>query len=104
NREVRLHLDERAQPLAQDRVVLNQDYACRSVRHVLPPAPPCCGVSPCVLVGIIREFYFSLRRSCRESQCGSTWVDGAWFTLIRRRSEEHTSELQSLRHIVCRLL
>src|SRR5438045_8021758 len=25
-------------------------------------------------------------------------------TLLRRRSEEHTSELQSLRHLVCRLL
>src|SRR5258705_9992347 len=26
------------------------------------------------------------------------------FGLIKRRSEEHTSELQSLRHLVCRLL
>src|SRR5262245_62941792 len=26
------------------------------------------------------------------------------FSLFRQRSEEHTSELQSLRHLVCRLL
>src|SRR5437899_8068614 len=26
------------------------------------------------------------------------------YSIIRRRSEEHTSELQSLRHLVCRLL
>src|SRR5215831_20257915 len=36
------------------------------------------------------------------------WVDGQNITVERRtaggRSEEHTSELQSLRHLVCRLL
>src|SRR5262245_58162863 len=30
------------------------------------------------------------------------WVDGPPYSL--QRSEEHTSELQSLRHLVCRLL
>src|SRR5947199_6686581 len=30
--------------------------------------------------------------------------DGSGYTVLRRRSEEHTSELQSLRHLVCRLL
>src|SRR5438045_7519129 len=29
---------------------------------------------------------------------------GEWAEQIHRRSEEHTSELQSLRHLVCRLL
>src|SRR5437899_9459418 len=29
---------------------------------------------------------------------------GDWCRAPRRRSEEHTSELQSLRHLVCRLL
>src|SRR5262245_64210160 len=33
---------------------------------------------------------------CRRS--GSSWVS------VSLRSEEHTSELQSLRHLVCRLL
>src|SRR5947199_8079639 len=35
-------------------------------------------------------------RSCRRCHPRSGWH--------RRRSEEHTSELQSLRHLVCRLL
>src|SRR5205814_5785483 len=39
----------------------------------------------------------------------SVAVEPEWFTLTERspccaRSEEHTSELQSLRHLVCRLL
>src|SRR5205814_8331442 len=29
---------------------------------------------------------------------------GAWLRRLSKRSEEHTSELQSLRHLVCRLL
>src|ERR1039458_6411922 len=49
---------------------------------------------------------------CRETS-GSTVVSHRWqrargmtwlFSPRRRRSEEHTSELQSLRHLVCRLL
>src|ERR1035441_9360347 len=34
---------------------------------------------------------------------GSLPISG-WWTPSNRRSEEHTSELQSLRHLVCRLL
>src|SRR5690349_24103708 len=34
----------------------------------------------------------------------SGWVRGAIPELINNRSEEHTSELQSRRHLVCRLL
>src|SRR5436853_5571109 len=37
---------------------------------------------------------------CRIDLCGSTSAVG----LRPSRSEEHTSELQSLRHLVCRLL
>src|SRR5215212_11064873 len=32
------------------------------------------------------------------------WTPEDALRLVRRRSEEHTSELQSLRHLVCRLL
>src|SRR5947199_5754255 len=32
------------------------------------------------------------------------WRTPRRFSATRRRSEEHTSELQSLRHLVCRLL
>src|ERR1035441_6444278 len=46
-----------------------------------PPAS-----SPCAL-------HRSRRRPCSR-----------WFRMDRFRSEEHTSELQSLRHLVCRLL
>src|SRR5258705_4896467 len=48
------------------------------------------------------------RRACRclyASQRPSTSTNSCWFGgFIRQRSEEHTSELQSLRHLVCRLL
>src|SRR5436853_7792250 len=32
------------------------------------------------------------------------WMRGSWQLSCKCRSEEHTSELQSLRHLVCRLL
>src|SRR5437899_11863458 len=34
----------------------------------------------------------------------TTWSGSAWTRSPSTRSEEHTSELQSLRHLVCRLL
>src|SRR3712207_7092278 len=52
----------------------------------------------------------------RTSVCGQvaerygfrTQVDGAWYRCcggqVRKRSEEHTSELQSRQYLVCRLL
>src|SRR5437899_3552694 len=40
--------------------------------------------------------------SCRVSSSCTTETRGRW--VARPRSEEHTSELQSLRHLVCRLL
>src|SRR3712207_3674274 len=46
--------------------------------------------------------------SLRVTTCTSwRWGDPsgmAWAALIRRRSEEHTSELQSRQYLVCRLL
>src|SRR5205814_10447582 len=45
------------------------------------------------------------RRRSRSSPAGSRRPrSGAPFRSCGRRSEEHTSELQSLRHLVCRLL
>src|SRR5258705_8996654 len=41
--------------------------------------------------------------SCLGSRPGAR-AASAWSGTARRRSEEHTSELQSLRHLVCRLL
>src|SRR4029077_1649816 len=50
--------------------------------------------------------YTTLFRSCREtsspaSRRGPSWYRSRWRT---RRSEEHTSELQSHLNLVCRLL
>src|SRR5258705_9354553 len=39
-----------------------------------------------------------------ERRSGEGGIDVARDDRDRRRSEEHTSELQSLRHLVCRLL
>src|SRR5438045_7922852 len=43
-------------------------------------------------------------RSCRGGGYETLYRFWRMFCLPRDRSEEHTSELQSLRHIVCRLL
>src|SRR5258708_13057934 len=50
--------------------------------------------------------YTTLFRSCLQpihSSCSRDEKDG-WFALLPERSEEHTSELQSPDHLVCRLL
>src|ERR1039458_6282002 len=50
--------------------------------------------------------YTTLFRSCRHAP-GIRLLEGprpGWCSLGTSRSEEHTSELQSLRHLVCRLL
>src|SRR5262245_64625069 len=43
------------------------------------------------------------RQSCAQGPA-ATAGPGARRATVRARSEEHTSELQSLRHLVCRLL
>src|ERR1035438_10830500 len=48
-------------------------------------------------------------RGARHAKGRRRPKDASWMTLYREtrtlgRSEEHTSELQSLRHLVCRLL
>src|SRR5215831_14123685 len=49
--------------------------------------------------------YTTLFRSARCARAGRrARVARSWATRGRSRSEEHTSELQSLRHLVCRLL
>src|SRR5437899_5962842 len=44
------------------------------------------------------------RRSNSRRACGCRSPQRPWPRVPRSRSEEHTSELQSLRHLVCRLL
>src|SRR5215472_17910173 len=48
--------------------------------------------------------YTTLFRSCPAGVGGGERPAGTRGPLQPRRSEEHTSELQSLRHLVCRLL
>src|SRR5438045_7718762 len=54
---------------------------------------PCAPAAPCI---------GSSARRCRWRR--SRWSDTRTPANPRCRSEEHTSELQSLRHLVCRLL
>src|SRR5258705_9966167 len=58
-----------------------------------------------------RAGYASTRSVARGSRvlAAATSCDDGWFSRLApssscKRSEEHTSELQSLRHLVCRLL
>src|SRR5438045_4460332 len=46
----------------------------------------------------------STRATCDAAIPAKAKIDRADFGLEQWRSEEHTSELQSLRHLVCRLL
>src|SRR2546429_7298971 len=45
-----------------------------------------------------------IHRAHREARESDVFVDGQVHTIPGRRSEEHTSELQSRLHLVCRLL
>src|SRR5262245_12599753 len=51
-----------------------------------------------------RETNYNLEWNGHEATALKNGVDAKVIDVIRKRSEEHTSELQSLRHIVCRLL
>src|ERR1035441_9728590 len=55
--------------------------------------------------GILRSRGSHMRRREGRAVLSATtgWLVRLWKRLIQR-SEEHTSELQSLRHLVCRLL
>src|SRR6266436_8113155 len=46
----------------------------------------------------------SIRRSLHFSVDGLTWIPSGYLLTYGGRSEEHTSELQSRLHLVCRLL
>src|SRR5258705_7215322 len=58
-------------------------------------------------IGGVRNdrIFASSRRPCDLSSCSKRTASlGSEMTENEFRSEEHTSELQSLRHLVCRLL
>src|SRR5437899_7068792 len=51
---------------------------------------------------LFRSRWSSSRKRLRAVEVSRGW--SGCRSRLRRRSEEHTSELQSLRHLVCRLL
>src|SRR2546425_8790934 len=67
---------------------------------------PCTGAirSEADTVPKIIEEMISFRRSERENRVIDHDEEGSMETKKRERSEEHTSELQSLAYLVCRLL
>src|SRR2546430_17508132 len=59
-----------------------------------------------VELSVVRAAYeLGMRRAARESECGEQFtVQARQHLVLARRSEEHTSELQSQSNLVCRLL
>src|ERR1039458_5064290 len=57
------------------------------------------GTGPALLFNNIKEYNAATNRCRRIFGCGLSS-----YRRVAMRSEEHTSELQSLRHLVCRLL
>src|SRR5205814_9704634 len=69
------------------------------------------GLAGCRFMAVGRAPRFrkelSMNRKMPPLQMNKLCILGSWSQCMRkneRRSEEHTSELQSLRHLVCRLL
>src|ERR1039458_6597974 len=60
---------------------------------------------PVVRLGPVSSPSMTIYRAPQDKNTGATVVvfPGGGYTILAR-SEEHTSELQSLRHLVCRLL
>src|SRR5262245_64469689 len=65
------------------------------------PAPT---VAPSPIVSPHKIVAFDPMDARRQMRVGSTFQSSGPCSLPSIRSEEHTSELQSLRHLVCRLL
>src|SRR5262245_63845281 len=85
---------------------------CSSDLSPRRPHPSCC-TSGWICHGIGLMFVCWRRagrpwlrwRSHRPARSCGGWLHGScWRARCAGRSEEHTSELQSLRHVVCRLL
>src|SRR5258708_30703392 len=78
----------------------SQDAGHRARRGLNLPVVPRSGRLPCIVV--------QPRQSRSIHDSGATFSVGAWRQRVNppraKRSEEHTSELQSPDHLVCRLL
>src|SRR5258705_4289735 len=67
-----------------------------------PPPPP--NRPPVVNAGSDQAVLLGVSYTLPDASFSDPDNDGPWLYTIQWRSEEHTSELQSLRHLVCRLL
>src|SRR5437899_10040573 len=77
------------------------EIACREKRSLDQPLPNGPHGSRCTLASC-HSFILPVVHSAACLMFGELVSRGPWTSV--RRSEEHTSELQSLRHLVCRLL
>src|ERR1035441_2574139 len=94
----------RSEPIARcqfSRKVLQESVSRSKTATGLKPAScrPNASPPPPANSSIVSIRYLFIRlRKANQARCGPWWPRG------QGRSEEHTSELQSLRHLVCRLL
>src|ERR1035441_9485267 len=83
---------------------------CRAPTYItVPPTIPISEVAERLISEIAVSDFSTLSSSrCTPAENTPASSSSAWYPFTtprtKRRSEEHTSELQSLRHLVCRLL
>src|ERR1035441_2444277 len=107
----RYQADRRHAPYKESRICFSCSIPVRN-RAAMRSSPPAPEQSPVThaarLPRITRLLALAVhsKACCRKARCGTTRIWRAWAGFRERgsRSEEHTSELQSLRHLVCRLL
>src|ERR1035441_11124400 len=93
------------------------DPAVNAMIGIIWMEPVDCRSSPDAKIALFRSLFrgrddvyprrFESRRTGKSGYapaCGNEWIHGICEKPRIKRSEEHTSELQSLRHLVCRLL
>src|SRR5262245_64344080 len=73
-----------------------------SLFFLLLPRPPRSPLFP--YTTLFRSLHDAKREVCARATCAAHVADSIEGISGGARSEEHTSELQSLRHLVCRLL
>src|SRR5205814_10507998 len=71
------------------------------------PRPTMIAPSPCVFglrdLSLRPQIMGQISAARQHKSSMAPWKVEAWWLMASPRSEEHTSELQSLRHLVCRL-
>src|SRR3989441_5185839 len=68
------------------------------------PQPLPYAASKAAVVNLTKTLAWNLGPEIRVNAVAPGWMEGDWMKRMLKRSEEHTSELQSLAYLVCRLL